>query len=293
MKSGRLVCLSWLVLGLGVAGAGTLAQFRTVFGDIEVELYDEQKPVTVQNFKRLVQSGAYQNTFFHRLVPGFVAQGGGFFVYTPGSTNAFGPPWSSLGAVSHFGNITNEFRVGPLLSNTNGTLAMAKSGGDPNSASCQWFFSLTNNAANLDNQNGGFTVFGHVIRDAQGVLPFFNSLAWGYGVVSLPWWYPNDSLSTNLFQNLPVSFGGFYAPRYEDLVYVDVSLLSVQITLASGQRQISWNSINGRPNLVEFTTAMPPVWQTLTVTNGNGARVTISDPISTNAFRFYRVRVNY
>ena len=77
------------------ASCGTLAQFRTVFGDIDVELYDQEKPVTVQNFKNLVSSGAYRNTFFHRVIPGFAAQGGGFF--TLGAfTNLFAPPWAPL-----------------------------------------------------------------------------------------------------------------------------------------------------------------------------------------------------
>src|SRR6266446_10470977 len=81
-------CFSLLLLNLSSAQAGTLAQFRTVFGDIEVELYDQDKPVTVQNFIRYVQSGRNQNEFSHRLRPGFVVQGGGFTVTNRGTTNA-------------------------------------------------------------------------------------------------------------------------------------------------------------------------------------------------------------
>lgn len=288
-------CLSLLALcsAIDSGRAGTLAQFRTPFGDIEVELYDQQKPVTVQNFKRLVQSGAYDNTFFHRLVPGFVAQGGGYFTFNEVSTDLFGPPWAMLGSVSSFGNITNEYNVGPRLSNTNGTIAMAKVGNDPNSASSQWFFNLADNSANLDNQNGGFTVFGHVVSDADGVLPLFNTLYAGYGLVNMAWWYPTDSLAANLFQTLPVTYAGFYQPWYADLVYVDISLLSVQITATNSQHRISWNSITGKPNIVEYTTALPPAWKTLVVTNGNGSRYTVVDTAATNAFRFYRVRVVY
>src|SRR5436305_8653808 len=94
-------CLWVLLAGLATSHAGTLAQFRTPYGDLEVELYDQQKPVTVANFKKLVEAGVYQNTFFHRVVPGFVAQGGGFFTFNSGLTNYFGTPWSSLGAVAH------------------------------------------------------------------------------------------------------------------------------------------------------------------------------------------------
>ncbi len=292
-----LTPLCSVLLSVCVAGAGTLAQFRTIFGDIEVELHDDQKPVTVQNFKRLVQSGAYQNTFFHRVEPGFVAQGGGFRALNPASTNVFGPPWSLLGVVPDFGNITNEFGVGGQLSNTNGTLAMAKGPTDPNSANCQWFFNLADNSTNLDSQNGGFTVFGHVVRDTGstnygGVLGLFNSISYVNGIVNMGWWFPTDYASTSLFTALPVTFSGPYVPRYMDLFYVDVSLLSVQIATTNGQQLISWNSVDGKTNLVEYTTALPPVWNTLLATNGNGSRFTATNSV-TDSFRFYRVRVLY
>src|SRR6266850_307418 len=126
---------SLLLLSVFSAHAGTLAQFRTRFGDIEVELYDQDKPVTVQNFIRYVQSGAYTNMFLHRCLPGFVVQGGGFSTTNQFSTNLL----TSLVEIDSYGEITNEFNIGPRLSNTNGTIAMAKLGGDPNSASSQWF----------------------------------------------------------------------------------------------------------------------------------------------------------
>jgi cyclophilin family peptidyl-prolyl cis-trans isomerase len=272
--------------------AGTLAQFRTPFGDIEVELYDQQKPLTVQNFKRLVQSGAYLNTFFHRLEPGFVVQGGGYSTFARSQTNFFAPPWSYLTSVPNFGPITNEFKVGPFLSNTNGTIAMAKTS-DPNSANSQFFFNLANNSGSLDNTNnsGGFTVFGHVVCDTNGVLAFFNTLSTsGYGIVPMGVVYPTDSLAVNVFNNLPVTYAGYVPPRYNQLQYVDISLLSVQISATNHQRQISWNSATGMTNVVEFTLALPPVWRTLIATNGNGSRFTVTDPSPTNAFRFYRVR---
>lgn len=295
-----VLCWFWLLLfSLSFsAWAGTLVQFRTPLGDIEVELYDQQKPVTVQNFKRLIQSGAYQNTFFHRVVPGFVAQGGGFFVFNPLVTNALAPPWSNLGNVPNFGAISNEFNTGPRFSNTNGTVAMAKLGNNPDSATCEWFFNLGNNSANLDNQNGGFTVFAHVVRDAGppaygGLLGLFNLISYTNGLVNMGWWYPTDGVATNVFPTLPVTYFGFANPRPVDLIYVDITLLKVQIALTNNQRQISWNSINGKTNLVEYTTNLPPVWKTLVTTNGNGSRITVPDPSATNAFRFYRVRVLY
>jgi cyclophilin family peptidyl-prolyl cis-trans isomerase len=252
----------------------------------------------VNNFIKLVQIGAYQNTFFHRVIPGFVAQGGGYFTFVRNATNAFAPPWGNLGLVPSFGMISNEYNVGPLLSNTNGTLAMAKLAGDPHSASREWIFNLTNNATTLDNQNEGFTVFGRVVRDTGptntgGVLGFFNLISYGNYLAPMHFLYPTDYFATNIFQTLPVTFSGPFHPRYADLFYVDVSLLSVQIIATNSQRQISWNSINGRMNTVEFTTVMPPVWQQLVTTNGNGGRYTVADATATNMFRFYRVRITY
>src|SRR5262245_34732318 len=142
--------------------SNTLVRFEiqrgtNALGVVDVELFDHDKPETVRNFLLYVGSGAYSNGFLHRCIPGFVVQGGGFSVNDPGGTNRF----SSYQEVRSFGRLTNEYFVGPVLRNEFGTLAMAKQGGDPNSASSQWFFNLADNPS-LDTQNGGFTVFGHV-----------------------------------------------------------------------------------------------------------------------------------
>src|SRR6266567_1981271 len=156
--------LCWISLtGFG----GTLAQFRTVFGDIEVELYDQDKPVTVQNFIRYVQSGLYSDMFMHRVVTNFVIQGGGIFVeYRNTSSN-------TLAYIPTFPAVTNEFKVGKFYSNTYGSIAMAKTA-DPNSATSQFFFNLANNSGSLDdtNNSGGFTVFGHVIGGTNNLNKF-------------------------------------------------------------------------------------------------------------------------
>src|SRR5208283_2013981 len=125
----RTICtLALLLLLFTPARAGTLVQFRTPFGDMEVELYDQDKPVTVQNFLRYVRNGLYLNEFSHRLVPGFVLQGGG---YTLAS--------NLISAIPAYPPIINEYGVGNQYSNVFGTIAMAKLGGDTNSASSQWF----------------------------------------------------------------------------------------------------------------------------------------------------------
>ncbi len=125
-------------------------QFQTNFGNINVTLRPDVAPITVQNFLKYVNRGSFTNSFFHRSVAGFIIQGGGYqFTGSPQAIPA-DPP------------IQNEFNI----SNTRGTLAMAKLGTNPNSATTQWFFNLADNSGNLDNQNGGFTVFGQIADNA-------------------------------------------------------------------------------------------------------------------------------
>src|SRR5689334_3863229 len=208
------------LIACSVSG-GTLAQFRTVFGDIEVELYDQDKPITVSNFMHYVQSGAYQNEFAHRIVPGFVIQGGGFSITNRGTTN-----WS-IASVPNFGNITNEFGVGRKFSNTNGTIAMAKLGGDTNSASSQWFINLANNSfLDANDTNNLFVVFGHVIKGTN-ILTIFNNFKPWNGVTTPP-------QSTNLdlqYYTAPFNDLPLLHPSVVDtnLVFVDISLLQVSV----------------------------------------------------------------
>lgn len=134
----------------------TVVEVRTVLGNVQVNLFDNTTPATVANFLDYVNSGAYANNVVHRVESGFVVQAGGFQYngQLPLDTVPAGTP------------VANE----PVLSNVGGTIAMAKLGGDPNSATSQWFFNLSNNSANLDAQNGGFTVFGQVIGDGMQVV---------------------------------------------------------------------------------------------------------------------------
>jgi peptidyl-prolyl cis-trans isomerase A (cyclophilin A) len=157
--------------------AGTVVRFDVntpaPLDKVYVELFDQPgegrtrtTPATVANFLSYVDGGHYGNTFIHRSVPGFVVQGGGF--------NVTGSP-ISINNVTQFPSVVNE----PGNTNVRGTIAMAKLGSDPNSATNQWFFSLADNSANLDNQNGGFTAFGRVLGngmaavDAMAAVPRF------------------------------------------------------------------------------------------------------------------------
>ncbi len=164
--------------GNGVAG-GTLqfftksfalpvVRFTTIAGTIDVDMFADRTPLTVQNFFNYMNSGVYDTTFFHRSVTDpipFVIQTGGFT-----ANNSFSP-------IPQNPTVMNE----PGISNLRGTLAMAKLGNNPNSATNQFFFNLGDNSQNLDNQNGGFTVFAEV-RNAAG-LTVMDALA-AYDTVS-------------------------------------------------------------------------------------------------------------
>jgi cyclophilin family peptidyl-prolyl cis-trans isomerase len=289
VTSRRLFSLAPLLLAATPLLAGTLVQFRTVLGEIDVELLDRDKPATVKNFLNYVQSGYYQNVFLHRCVPGFVVQGGEYITINSQETNLFTA--NKVYVWPNFPAIANEYDVGPRISNTYGTIAMARVGGQTNSATSQWFFNLGNNAA-LDSVDGGFTVFGRVVAGTN-VLTIFNNLALNAGVVDMRQWYPDTSFGT-LFKEVPVLYLGSSPPRINDLIYVDVSLLRVQITPgANGERTITWNSVRDRSNFVEFTTEFPPHWQLLLTTNGTGGTLATMDSSPSSEKRFYRVRVDF
>jgi len=144
------------------ASDATVVKFETVLGDFEVNLYDNATPQTVSNFLNYVQNANYSESIFHRSVPGFIVQGGGFVT----DQNA------QISSIASNSPVNNE----PTYSNVRGTIAMAKVAGDANSATKEWFFNLANNAENLDNQNGGFTVFGEITGDGMAILDALESL---------------------------------------------------------------------------------------------------------------------
>ncbi|MCB9847648.1 MAG: peptidylprolyl isomerase [Phycisphaeraceae bacterium] len=127
-----------------------VARYTTNLGDIDIALFTQETPITVANFLNYANSGRYDNTIIHRSVTDFVIQGGGF-------KNQLG-----FRSIDRDAAIQNE----PGISNTRGTVAFAKVGNNPNSATSEWFFNLGDNSENLDNQNGGFTVFGEITNQA-------------------------------------------------------------------------------------------------------------------------------
>jgi uncharacterized protein (TIGR03437 family) len=141
--------LAGLILTIPLCGQ--TVRFRTSHGNIDVVLLPNDAPATVANFLNYVNKAAYTGTFFHRSVSGFIIQGGGYTFRS-----------GQLAEIPADPAVRNEFKV----LNTRGTLAMAKLGNDPNSATNQWFFNLADNR-DLNMQNGGFTVFGRVANSAS------------------------------------------------------------------------------------------------------------------------------
>lgn len=143
-----LVVLSAAAAAPGVLGADPQVDLKTSVGTIRVELYPSRAPKTVENFLKYVKDGHYNGTIFHRVIPGFMVQGGGM---TPNmAQKATRPP------------VPIESKNG--LKNDPGTLAMARTS-DPNSATSQFFVNLSGNSfLDYPGQDGyGYTVFGKVV----------------------------------------------------------------------------------------------------------------------------------
>lgn len=153
---------SWLVALLlvvpSVSQAVVTVSIETSKGTIELELDEEKAPITVRNFLAYVESDHYANTIFHRVMKGFMIQGGGFT--------------ADLQRVPTTAPIKLE--AGNGLSNLRGTIAMARTG-VRDSATRQFFINHTDNV-NLDTLGGGYAVFGRVTKglevvDAIATLP--------------------------------------------------------------------------------------------------------------------------
>ncbi len=130
-------------------------QIQTNMGDIVLELNAKAAPKTVANFLQYAKSGFYKNTIFHRVIPGFMIQGGGFV--------------SGLEEKDTKAPIALESRNG--LTNQRGTIAMARTS-DPNSATSQFFINVANNNflnADQAQDGNGYAVFGKVVSGMEVV----------------------------------------------------------------------------------------------------------------------------
>ena len=144
-----------LVLLGGSALASPTAIIHTTMGDITVELDEDRAPATVANFRRYAEDGFYNDTIFHRVIPGFMIQGGGH------TADMKEKPTREP--------IANEAHNG--LKNARGTIAMARTS-NPHSATAQFFINLVDNDA-LNPGGGadayGYAVFGKVISGMNTV----------------------------------------------------------------------------------------------------------------------------
>ncbi len=127
------------------------ARLRTTLGEIDILLYPDLAPQSVQNFLHYINNGGYNGVVFHRSVPDFIIQGGSY--------RAFQAPDYFVKLDASRPSPLNE----PGISNLRGTVAWAKLPGTADSATLDFFFNLGNNAENLDNQNEGFAAFGRVV----------------------------------------------------------------------------------------------------------------------------------
>ena len=158
-----LVLLSPAALAADKVPAHPHIEIQTSLGAIKLELDGKQAPLTVAHILKLVDSGFYDGTVFHRVIPGFMAQGGGF---TPG-----------LKLKEATATIPNESGNG--LSNLRGTIAMARTG-DPHSANSQFFINVADNnrldpAKDAMRGRWGYTVFGVVIEGMEVIDEIVNS----------------------------------------------------------------------------------------------------------------------
>ncbi len=150
-----LIGLLWLT-GCSKDKEIKVITFETTLGPIVIELFEEEAPITSKNFLEYAESGFFNGTLFHRVIPGFVIQGGGM----------------ESGMVDKRGKdpIQNEANNG--LKNLKWTLSMARTN-EPHSASSQFFINLVNNSS-LDHteetiQGWGYAVFGEVVDGFETV----------------------------------------------------------------------------------------------------------------------------
>jgi peptidyl-prolyl cis-trans isomerase A (cyclophilin A) len=171
MKAKILVALTLLSASVP-ALAATDVQVTTNLGQFIIQLNDAKAPITTKNFLRYVDNGSYVDSIFHRVIPGFMAQGGGFN--------------TKMQRLPTFAPIKNESNNG--LKNLTATIAMARTS-NPDSATRQFFINYKDNSFLDGSQNKpGYAVFGKVIS--------------GFDVVQKMTSIPTESLANGM-QNVP------------------------------------------------------------------------------------------
>lgn len=135
-------------ISLQTMAANSIVEMKTSMGNIEIELFNDKAPISAKNFEGYIKDNFYNGTIFHRVIPGFMIQGGGMD--------------ANMVEKQTKAPIQNESYNG--LKNNRGTLAMARTN-TPNSASSQFFINtVDNDFLNKSQRNAGYAVFGKVIK---------------------------------------------------------------------------------------------------------------------------------
>lgn len=179
------ILISFICMQLNSAYANPKVLMETSKGNITIELYEKEAPITVKNFLSYVSDGFYNNLIFHRVIPNFMIQCGGFDI--------------KMNKKRTKDPIKNEARRG--LNNKRGTLAMARTG-VVDSATGQFFINLVNNAS-LNHRNEtsagfGYAVFGEVIDGMEVVDGIARTRTHAYGT------YENIPMKTIIIKNMSV-----------------------------------------------------------------------------------------
>ena len=163
-----MIVLAVLCLSAGIASAAEVKKnpvvdMETSLGKIRIELFEKEAPLSVKNFLEYANSGFFTDTIFHRIIPGFMIQGGGL-------TSKLMPKGGERSSIK------NEAANG--LKNTKGTLAMARTG-DPDSAAAQFFINVNDNTF-LNHRDKtvagyGYAVFGKVVEGMDVVEKIVNT----------------------------------------------------------------------------------------------------------------------
>jgi len=154
----------------GLPEGTEIAELETNLGSICLELLSEEAPITVENFIGYVERGDYDGTFLHRSLPGFAVQGGGFGLDDQNDITSVPTQSAIVNEPCERDAMQGGVEICSDRGNERGTVAMAKVAMQPNSATSQWFINLADNRANLDNQNGGFSVFARVLGDGMDLV---------------------------------------------------------------------------------------------------------------------------
>jgi cyclophilin family peptidyl-prolyl cis-trans isomerase/DNA-directed RNA polymerase subunit H (RpoH/RPB5) len=221
-----------------------------------------------------VNSGAYDNSKFHRSVSDFVIQGGGF----KAPTVAADQPGSDPVAIPTTGTVQNEPPSQTSNFNNRGTIAMAKLGGQPDSATSQFFFNLSDNSF-LDSDNGGYTQFGSVLGSGMTVVDTIGS-ALTYDATT---YYSNTALSDlplwNVNQDNIVRPQDFVQIENADVV-TESALFTYQVSSSDSAKLTASFDGNGNLLLTPVGDASGSVDVTVTATSKLDNNETASDTFS-------------